>query len=169
MTWKAGERWEMMCLARRRESIAMIWRKRFWIFAPFLWDIITSHLKARPPHITVFQEVRRTNTGNSWEGIPEVCKQGIEQLQQVPAAHSVSSAVGKELMISPQDMIVLYEFTSAKAHKYPPNNLEPILNGAPCTHDSHSQSTRETCGELWLPGFGGTAAVSELLIAVVSH
>lgn len=94
--------------------------------------------------------------------------QGIEQLWQVPLAHCVSSAVEKELLICPQDILVFHEFTSAKAHKYAPADLEPALNGALCTRDSHRQSTREPCGGLWLPGFGGAAVVSELPIVAVS-
>jgi len=109
------KRWGTMCHARRRESIVMIWRKRFR-FVLFLWDVATSHFKARPHHVAVFQEVRRATTGNSRGGIPEVCTEGIEQLQQVLPDHSVSSDVEKKLLLCPEDMMVFHDFTSVAAH-----------------------------------------------------
>lgn len=64
--WKAGKRWGTYVM--QGKSIAVIWRERFRLFVPFSWDTITTHLKGRPPHLAVFQEVRRANTRAAEEG-----------------------------------------------------------------------------------------------------
>lgn len=46
--------------AKRRESVAVIWRRIFRIFIPFLWDTVTSHADTRP-HIAMCLEVRLAN------------------------------------------------------------------------------------------------------------
>lgn len=74
------------------KSIAVIWRERFRLFVPFSWDTITTHLKGRPPHLAVFQEVRRANTGAAEEGSQRSAHKAVNRSGSFLQL-SVSSAV----------------------------------------------------------------------------
>lgn len=54
---------------QKEEKVAVIWRRIFRIFIPFLWDTVTNHADTRPPHITMCLEVRLANLAETCGGL----------------------------------------------------------------------------------------------------